>query len=160
MINWLTAKGYMRSHDNDVFMGWVEKVSYNRKFLGFFLLLFKLQNLCFDPNTASQERSLTLSSVFLGKGHARALFPLIFAMCLQRLFLSVYQIYLPDYWPTEEQSVLRNSTSSRRSGSIRGSSDNVRQSSDAAVGSSVGRSESSSDEEKKKRKKSPTLSKK
>jgi len=70
-INWYVAEGFKRSQDNAIFMGWVEK-----------------------------ERTLSLSSVFLGKGHARVLFPIVFAMLTQRLFLSTYDISINNFYPS------------------------------------------------------------
>eukprot|EP00211_Chloroparvula_japonica_P004571 CAMPEP_0119118700 /NCGR_PEP_ID=MMETSP1310-20130426/493_1 /TAXON_ID=464262 /ORGANISM="Genus nov. species nov., Strain RCC2339" /LENGTH=691 /DNA_ID=CAMNT_0007108087 /DNA_START=89 /DNA_END=2164 /DNA_ORIENTATION=+ len=80
MINWYVAEGFKRSQDNSIFMGWVEK-----------------------------ERTLSLSSVFLGKGHARVLFPIVFAMLTQRLFLSMYGIYVTDFYPSPDEDALRAS---------------------------------------------------
>ena len=72
LVNWYGNEGFRKVPDNDkVFLAWVEK-----------------------------ERHLNLSNVFLGKSRVRELFPVIFAICLQRLILDMFGISLKDYWPS------------------------------------------------------------
>jgi len=71
LLTWYGNEGYRRPPDNDkIFLAWVEK-----------------------------ERTLNLSNVFLGKSRVRLLFPVVFAICLQRLALEMFAIYLQDFWP-------------------------------------------------------------
>jgi len=71
-VNWYLDKGYADTSDNEIFMGWVEK-----------------------------ERKLTLSSVFLNKLSARVMFPVVFSICVQRVFLCMSGIYIENYWPED-----------------------------------------------------------